>query len=95
MEHHVYFWLKDETDRKVFEERLEDLRRIEQIQGFHWGAPAATEERPVTDHSWDYALSLKFDSLEDHDAYQVHPYHDEFVDTCKSMWTRVLVMDVA
>lgn len=94
MEHHVYFWLKEESDRNDFEERLVELDRIEQIQRFHWGPPAPTEERPVSDQSWDYALSLNFATLEDHDAYQVHPLHDEFVEACKSMWTRVLVMDV-
>ena len=59
------------------------------------GQPAATEERPVTDHSWDYALSFKFATMEDHDSYQSNdPHHREFVEDFKDWWERVLVMDV-
>ena len=94
MEHHVYFWLKEEADRSSFEEGLDLLRGIEEISSFHWGKPAPTEIRPVSDQSWSYALSLKFSSIEAHDVYQAHPLHDEFIDTYKSYWDRVLVMDV-
>ena len=62
--------------------------------GGKWGSPANTPERPVTDKSFDYGLYLTFDSLEDHDTYQVDPLHDVFVDTCKDLWSQVKVMDV-
>ena len=56
MEHHVYFWLKEEhqneDDRAAFESGLDDLCRSENIAEPKWGKPAATAERPVTDHSW-------------------------------------------
>ena len=49
----------------------------------------------MTDHSWDYALSFKFATMEDHDSYQSNdPYHREFVEDFKDWWERVLVMDV-
>lgn len=100
MEHHVYFWLKEEQQgadqRAVFEEGLEALCKSPFIASSYWGPPAATADRPVTDHSFDYALSVKFDSMENHDSYQENdPVHDEFIDTFKEWWAKVLVMDVA
>lgn len=100
MEHHVYFWLKkeraDESNREIFEEGIKALSLSPNIAGSYWGRPAKTAERPVTDHSFDYALSLKFDSMESHDRYQEgDAVHDEFVATFKDWWARVLVMDLA
>lgn len=100
MEHHVYFWLKEErnneVDRRVFEEGIEALCLSPHIASSHWGRPAATAERPVTDHSFAYAISLKFESMSAHDSYQDgDPVHDEFIATFKDWWAKVLVMDVA
>ena len=84
MEHHVYFWLKEERknepDRVVFEKGLADLFGIDEVAGGMWGSSAKTPERPVTDKSFDYALSMEFDSLEQHNIYQEHPGHDIFID---------------
>lgn len=100
MEHHVYFWLNEdrqnESDRAVFEKGIEALLRSPNIASSHWGKPAATAERPVTDHSFDYAISVKFDSMENHDLYQEGDLiHDEFISGFKEWWAKVLVMDVA
>jgi hypothetical protein len=100
MEHHVYFWLKEEKqgrgERDTFEEGLKALCKSPCIQASHWGVPAKTAERPVTDHSFDYAISLKFASMDDHDAYQENDeVHDHFIASFKDWWDRVLVMDVA
>ena len=98
MQHHVYFWLKpehqNESGRATFEEALNGLLNIESVAGGKWGSPANTPERPVTDKSFDYGLYLTFDSLADHDTYQVDPLHDVFVDACKDLWSQVKVMDV-
>lgn len=98
MEHHVYFWLKQErkndVDLALFEQGLADLYEISEVAGGMWGKSAATPERPVTDKSFDYALSMKFDSLADHDVYQEHADHDVFVNAFKNWWEKVLVMDV-
>lgn len=98
MEHHVYFWLKDEkknaTDRASFEQGMDELLKIENIASGIWGKSAATPERPVTDNSFDYALSLKFDSIEQHNIYQDHADHHVFVNAFKDFWASVKVMDV-
>ncbi|KAB2639670.1 MAG: Dabb family protein [Verrucomicrobia bacterium] len=99
MEHHVYFWLKDEcksaADRAVFEQGLASLFDIELVGGGRWALPAAVMPRPVIDQSWDYALTMQFADVAEHDAYQVHPQHEAFVDTFKSWWAQVQVRDLA
>jgi len=100
MEHHVYFWLKDEfkneTGRARMEEALYKLVTSPNPSNAHWGKPAATESRPVTDHSWDYGLSLKFDTMEAHEKYQkADPIHEAFSGGHKEMWAKVMVMDLA
>ena len=100
MEHHVYFWLgddhQDEKSREIFESGLDTLCTSPFIAAHYWAKPAATAERPVTDHSWDYAISLKFASMGDHDSYQENdPIHDAFIAEFKEWWAKVLVMDLA
>lgn len=98
MEHHVYFWLKhehrNEADRAAFEEGLDGLFRIPGVAGGFWGVPAPVMERPVVDHSWDYATSMHFDSVEAQDAYQVHPDHQVFIDRFSGYWEKVQVRDL-
>ena len=49
----------------------------------------------MTDHSWDYGLSFKFATLDDHNDYQGDdPHHREFVETFKDWWDKVRVMDL-
>lgn len=99
MEHHVYFWLKEENqnevDRAVFEQGLAGLFDIDLVAGGRWAVPAKVAPRPVLDQSWDYALSMQFAKLEDHDTYQDHPDHHAFINTFKPWWAKVLVMDLA
>jgi hypothetical protein len=99
MEHHVYFWLKEENqnaaDRAVFEQGLDSLFKIGLVTGGRWAVPAKVMLRPVIDQSWDYALTMQFANVEDHDAYQVDPDHNVFIGTFKEWWAKVLVMDLA
>ena len=99
MEHHVYFWLKDEyrndVDRAIFEQGLDALFKIGLVAGGRWAVPAKVMIRPVIDQSWDYALTMQFDDIEKHDLYQVDPDHQVFIDTFKDWWSQVQVRDLA
>src|SRR6478609_2788799 len=99
MDHHVYFWLKEEnqnpTDRARFEEGLATLFEIDGVAGGRWAVPAKLAPRPVLDQSWDYALAVQFDSVEQHDAYQVAPIHLQFLANFKDWWKQVQVKDLA
>jgi hypothetical protein len=98
MEHHVYFWLKEENqnpaDRAVFEQGLASLFEIDLVAGGRWAVPAKVMLRPVIDQSWDYALTMQFATIEEHDAYQVDPDHNVFIGSFKEWWKKVLVMDL-
>ena len=99
MDHHVYFWLKDDCKtaehRAAFEQGLASLFEIGLVKGGRWSVPAPVMPRPVIDQSWDYALTMRFDSVADQDAYQGDPKHHVFIDNFKDLWARVLVMDLA
>ncbi|MCB1205612.1 MAG: Dabb family protein [Verrucomicrobiae bacterium] len=94
--HNVYFWLDPELsdDQKTsFEEGLKALFQIDVVAAGSFGKPAATPVRPVTRNTFDYALVLEFDSVEKHNAYQVHPEHDVFVASFSSWFREVRVFD--
>lgn len=99
MEHHVYFWLneasKSPEERARFEKGLASLFEIDLVRSGRWAVPAKVMPRPVIDQSWDYALTMQFDSVEDQDAYQVDAKHNVFIDEHKHRWAKVLVMDLA
>lgn len=98
MEHHVYFWLKDghknEADFKAFEAGLDSLFKLKGLVGGFWAIPAKVMERLVVDQSWDYALTMTFESVAAQDAYQDDPDHHVFIDSFKSWWDRVEVRDL-
>jgi hypothetical protein len=98
MEHHVYFWLKEEfktaAARAEFEAGLDSLFKIPTVAGGFWGTPAPVMPRPVIDSSWDYATSMRFDSVAKQDTYQDDPDHHAFIERFQERWAKVLVMDV-
>lgn len=99
MLHNVYFWLKKDItpeQRSTLEAELLKLKEIPYLVHGFVGKPAPTEERPVTDHSFDYSLLLHFKDLKDHEHYQVGcEHHKRFVDTCKTFWEKVVVYDTS
>lgn len=99
MHHNVYFWLKSGLSAEeihTFETELLALTRISYLESGFCGKPAATDVRPVTDHSFSYSLSLRFKSMADHEFYQKGcPDHQRFVDLCKVFFERVIVYDSA
>lgn len=93
--HCVYFWLRPdltEAERAQFVEGARSLTAIESVRHGWVGTPAATD-RAVIDRTYSYALVVVFDDMAGHDAYQDHPVHDRFRDTCAPFWTRVQIYD--
>lgn len=96
--HCVYFWFKPDADKARVAEFEAGLRRItgvEHVQQAYFGKPASTEPRPVIDSSYDWALIVHFASVAEHDAYQAHPLHDEFLARFAETWETVRVYDAA
>lgn len=94
--HCVYFWLRDdlsENDRATFVEGVTSLTTIETVRHGYVGTPASTD-RPIIDRTYSYGLVCAFATQEDHDAYQDHPVHDDFRDTCATFWSDVRIYDI-
>ena len=80
-------------DRAALRAGLETLRKVPSVQALYIGAPAAVPDRPVIDKSFTLCLTVVFEDVAGHNAYQVHPTHLAFVDQCKQYWTRVQIYD--
>lgn len=96
MRHSVYFWLDEsltDEQRSSFEGGLRALFEIDVVDRGEFGTAATTPERPVTQNTFDYALFLEFDSVEKHNAYQVHPEHKVFVDDFSAWFKEVRIFD--
>ena len=93
--HHVYFWLANpgsKEDHAALLSGLQALSKVPSIQQFHIGIPATTN-RDVIETSYAFSWLAVFSSKEEQDAYQIHPVHLLFVDTCKQLWQKVIVYD--
>lgn len=71
--HIVFFKLKEPTSDNIARAKnaLEGMRdNIEELKGLEIGIDTIHSER-----SFDISIITRFDSKEDMDKYQVHPYH--------------------
>ena len=97
MIHNVYFWLKNDVtnrQKKEFEKGLKGfLDAVKEIEKYEIGIPADTPNRDVVDKTFGYSIFVWFNNVEDHNIYQKHPAHDEFISSFSSLWTKVQVLD--
>lgn len=96
LQHNVYFYLNDDVtteEREEFEAGLKVLLGIEEVYKSEIGIPGATEQRDVTDHSFVYSVFSWFETMDDHEVYQEHPTHLEFIDKYSNLWADVRVYD--
>ena len=69
--HSVYFWLKPDltaAQRAEFRRGVESLVGIKSVEKVYVGAPAATERRPIIDHTYSVALTVLCKNVAAHDA---------------------------
>lgn len=92
--HIVFFKLAEPTAANIAatKEKLESMEgKIQELRHLEVGADVIRSER-----SYDIALVTKFDSLEDLQTYQVHPYHaGEVVPHMKSVCSSIVAVDYA
>ena len=96
IQHFVMFWLKPQLTKAEiaqFANFFERLKSINLIKTFSYGLAANTPVRPVTDNSFTYSLTLTFDSIADHNAYQEDKVHLDAVEEFSKNWYRVVVHD--
>jgi hypothetical protein len=95
--HSVLFWLVPDLDPQrisQFESSLRGLLAIQTIRHGYVGTPAAPD-KPVIDRSYSFALTLIFDDLQGHDAYQIDPIHQAFIAQNKPCFLKVQIYDAA
>jgi len=93
--HHVFFWLKEPKNQEVrlqFENGLQKLITIPEIQSSHIGTPVESA-REVVDDSFSYSYMAFFKNKEDQSIYQTHPVHLKFIEDCQHLWEKVIVYD--
>lgn len=81
--HIVFFKLKDRSPENIAKARdvLANMEgKIPQLRYIEVGVDVLKTPR-----SFDIALTTRFDSLEDLDAYQVHPVHQEVLKYMKEV----------
>ncbi len=94
--HVVIFWT-DPAQPNAADELItginQYLKGIPGLEYFHTGRMVPSH-RPVVDQTYQVALNTVFKNKADHDAYQIHPQHLEFVEKVfKKVCRRVLVYD--
>ena len=91
--HIVLFKLLDRHPENIEKARakLASLAgKIPQLRHFEVGTDVLH-----TDRSYDLALVAKFDTLEDLNAYQIHPLHQEVVKYILSVRQSIVAVDYA
>lgn len=96
--HSVYFELKDSSP----EAKAALIAAAEKYLGGHDGClffgvgeREGKYQRQVNDQTFHVGLTLIFESVEAHDAYQVHPRHLAYIEEQSPNWADVRVFDFA
>ena len=95
--HTVFFWLKKSAPKSARAALLKDCKaylKTPSVRRLWAGPPAPTPARPVINATYDVGITVVFDGLAGHDAYQEHPRHLKFIERNKQHWRKVAVYDV-
>ncbi len=96
--HNVFFSLHDNSP-KARQKLLDDCQKYladhPGVVSFSAGTLCESLARPVNDRDFDVGLHVVFRTLADHDAYQSHPKHLQFIEENKPTWKKVRVFDSA
>ena len=95
--HNVYFWVRKDAPASVRQQLLEDCSKYLKsptVKHFWVGTPADTPRRDVINATFDVGMTVVFEDVAGHNAYQEHPQHDVFTKRNKPNFLRVEVFDV-
>jgi hypothetical protein len=93
--HIVIFWTdpaKPNAADEVVASAKKYLALLPGIVSFHVDKMASSH-RSIVDQTYQVGLNIRFETKKAQDEYQDHPLHLEFVEKCKSLWTKVVVYD--
>ena len=87
--HIVFFKFKDAANITITRDKLLALKnKIPQLRHLEVGVDVIRSER-----SYDLALVSKFDNLDDLQAYQIHPDHQEVVKFLADVKESIVAVD--
>jgi len=87
--HIVFFKLSDKNEIEKAASLLRGLdQKVPVIRSLNVGVDVARRER-----SYDIALVARFDSMEDLEAYRVHPEHRKVADYLKEVSSSIASVD--
>ena len=94
--HVVYFTLKDSSQAAI-DNLVADCREfLTEHPGTAFFAAGVLEpelDRPVNVRDFHVALHVVFETRADHDRYQTHERHLQFIEKNKENWSQVRVFD--
>ncbi len=96
LSHSVYFELKDsspESKAALIDAAEKYLDGHDGCLFFGVGEREAKYQREVNDQTFHVGLALIFETVEAHDAYQVHERHLAFIEEQSANWANVRVFD--
>ncbi|MCC7424392.1 MAG: Dabb family protein [Planctomycetaceae bacterium] len=94
--HNVFFTLKDSSEASIKRQidACEKYLRGHDGEVFFCVARLVPDlARPVNVLDYHVGLHMAFASRAAHDAYQVHPRHQQFIEENKENWAQVRVYD--
>jgi hypothetical protein len=97
VDHVVLMWLKrpgNAEDKQALLSATSELRSIPGIKFLDTGTPLASD-RPVVDDSFDFGLTMRFDSTASLHAYESNPLHVRKVnEVLKPLTRKIVVYDI-
>lgn len=94
--HNVFFTLKESTEANRNKLIAACKKYLTKHKGevFFAAGPLVEElKREVNDRDFDVCLTIVFKTKADHDTYQDHKRHLQFIEECKDSWKKVRVFD--
>ena len=94
--HHVFFSLYDNSSAKIAELVAACQKYLDNhpgLESFAVGTLNPDLARPVNDRAYEVSLHVVFVDRAAHDAYQVAPRHNQFIEEQKPNWKQVRVFD--
>lgn len=94
--HTVFFWMRKNAPKGAAKQTIQDALKYlstPTVKQLWVGAPSKTPPRDVVNATYDVGLTVAFETLADHDAYQKAASHQVFIKRNKKNWLRVEVFD--
>ena len=94
--HVVLCWLKDSGNKEQRQKLIRESLEFESIPGVLEvrAGEVVKSDRPIVDSSYDVAIFLSYESVDDLKAYLIHPDHKKAVkEVLRPLVKKVLVYD--